>query len=166
MLTRLSEYVTERKSPKDKETGLPKKYVSGLSDAEKKKRKNEFEEKANKTGDARYEMPETSKGKVTKESEYTKKFREQFGTPEDLENPSNDPLKNIVELVHNKLKLDKRKIKNAVEKLKDRGAEAWVTGHRPGANQQQWYLARIYSFFTKGKTYQTADKDIAKELGF
>lgn len=46
-----------------------------------------------------------------------------------------------------------------------RGLAAWKTGHRPGANQQQWGYARVNSFLTKGDgTWGKADKDLAKEV--
>lgn len=46
-----------------------------------------------------------------------------------------------------------------------RGMAAWKTGHRPGANQQQWGYARVNSFLTKGEgTWGKADKDLAKEV--
>ena len=41
---------------------------------------------------------------------------------------------------------------------------AWRTGHRPGASQQAWAYARVSSFLTKGKTYYTADADLAKKV--
>jgi nicotinic acid mononucleotide adenylyltransferase len=41
-----------------------------------------------------------------------------------------------------------------------RGVAAWRTGHRPGTTPQQWGMARVNSFITKGKTYHTADKDL------
>jgi len=42
---------------------------------------------------------------------------------------------------------------------------AWKTGHRPGANQQQWAYARVNSFITKGKgTWGGADKDLAAKV--
>jgi hypothetical protein len=45
-----------------------------------------------------------------------------------------------------------------------RGLAAWKTGHRPGANQQQWGYARINSFLVGAKgTWGGADKDLAKE---
>jgi hypothetical protein len=40
---------------------------------------------------------------------------------------------------------------------------AWRTGHRPGATEQQWGYARVYSFLLKGKTYYTADADLANK---
>lgn len=46
-----------------------------------------------------------------------------------------------------------------------RGLAAWKTGHRPGANQQQWGYARVNSFLTKGEgTWGKADSDLAKEV--
>ena len=46
-----------------------------------------------------------------------------------------------------------------------RGMAAWKTGHRPGANQQQWGYARVNAFLTKGEgTWGGADKDVAKEV--
>lgn len=46
-----------------------------------------------------------------------------------------------------------------------RGMAAWKTGHRPGANQQQWGYARVNSFLTKGDgTWGKADKDLADEV--
>jgi hypothetical protein len=45
----------------------------------------------------------------------------------------------------------------------DRGMAAWRTGHRPGASAQAWGMARVHSFVLHGKTYRTADKDLAEK---
>jgi hypothetical protein len=46
-----------------------------------------------------------------------------------------------------------------------RGMAAWKSGHRPGANQQQWGYARVNAFLTKGEgTWGNADADLAKEV--
>ena len=46
-----------------------------------------------------------------------------------------------------------------------RGLAAWKSGHRPGANQQQWGYARVNAFLTKGEgTWGGADSDLAKEV--
>jgi hypothetical protein len=38
---------------------------------------------------------------------------------------------------------------------------AWNSGHRPGTTPQQWAMARVNSYITKGKgTYHGADKDL------
>ena len=52
-----------------------------------------------------------------------------------------------------------------LRKVYNRGMAAWKTGHRPGANQQQWAYARVNSFITKGKgTWGGADKDLAASV--
>jgi hypothetical protein len=37
---------------------------------------------------------------------------------------------------------------------------AWRTGHRHGATQQQWAMARVNSFIMGGKTTKKADKSL------
>jgi hypothetical protein len=53
--------------------------------------------------------------------------------------------------------------KSILEQVYRRGAAAWATGHRPGATREQWAMARVNSFITRGKTYSTADADLAKK---
>lgn len=48
-----------------------------------------------------------------------------------------------------------------LRKVYNRGLAAWRTGHRPGASQEAWGMARVYSFVLHGKTWRTADKDLA-----
>jgi hypothetical protein len=48
-----------------------------------------------------------------------------------------------------------------LRKVYNRGMAAWRTGHRPGASQEAWGMARVYSFVLHGKTWRTADKDLA-----
>ena len=50
-----------------------------------------------------------------------------------------------------------------LKQVYDRGMAAWKGGHRPGTTPQQWAFARVNSFITKGKTYYTADADLAKK---
>ena len=45
----------------------------------------------------------------------------------------------------------------------NRGMAAWRTGHRPGASQHAWGMARVHSFALHGKTYRTADKDLTEK---
>ena len=48
-----------------------------------------------------------------------------------------------------------------LRKVYNRGMAAWKTGHRPGTTPQQWGMARVNSYITKGKgTYHGADKDL------
>ena len=48
-----------------------------------------------------------------------------------------------------------------IQEVYDRGAAAWGTGgHRPGATQAAWAMARVYSFVTGGKTATGPDSDL------
>src|SRR6056300_1507262 len=52
-----------------------------------------------------------------------------------------------------------------LKKVYDRGMAAWISGHRPGASQQQWAFARVNSFITKSSgTWGGADKDLAAKV--
>ena len=63
-----------------------------------------------------------------------------------------------------KKKSDKSGISLSIlKKVYNRGMAAWKTGHRPGANQQQWAYARVNSFITGGKTRTTGDADLWKQ---
>ena len=49
-----------------------------------------------------------------------------------------------------------------LKKVYNRGMAAWRTGHRPGTTPQQWGMARVNSYITKGKgTYYGADSDLS-----
>lgn len=48
-----------------------------------------------------------------------------------------------------------------------RGVAAWNSGHRPGTTPQQWGMARVNSYITKGKgTYHGADKDLRENKAY
>lgn len=50
---------------------------------------------------------------------------------------------------------------DTLRKVYRRGVAAWNSGHRPGTTPQQWGMARVNSYITKGKgTYHGADKDL------
>ena len=52
-----------------------------------------------------------------------------------------------------------------LKQVYNRGMAAGKGGHRPGATQQQWALARVNSFVTKSSgTWGGADKDLAKKV--
>lgn len=51
-----------------------------------------------------------------------------------------------------------------LRKVYNRGMAAWKTGHRPGTTPQQWGMARVNSYISKGSgTYGGADKDLREE---
>lgn len=58
--------------------------------------------------------------------------------------------------------------KKILDEVYDRGVGAYKTNPksvRPNVKSpEQWAMARVYSFVMKGKTYKTADKDLADKL--
>ena len=52
-----------------------------------------------------------------------------------------------------------------LRKVYNRGLAAYKTGHRPGASQHQWAMARVNSFTTKSSgTWGKADKDLEAKV--
>ena len=58
--------------------------------------------------------------------------------------------------------------KKILDEVYDRGIGAYKTNPksvRPNVkSKEQWAMARVYAFVMKGKTYKTADKDLADKL--
>ena len=53
--------------------------------------------------------------------------------------------------------------KGILKKVYDRGLAAWKVGHKPGTTPQQWGMARVNSFITKGKVWHKYDSDLRKQ---
>ena len=130
---------------------FPKKYFSGLSRTQKKKRMKEIK----KFGKLHWKNPKAYAGFKTdkdphikrKSSSYTLKWKSLYPHSKGLESASKItgvPLGYLKECYN-------------------RGMGAWRTGHRPGATEQQWGYARVYSMLLCGKTYHTTDSDIVKK---
>ena len=70
-----------KKSPEDKETGLPKKYVKGLSKDKAKQHKSQLDRQSKMRDDDpnAYRQTTADKGAKTKPSKYTKKFKQMYG---------------------------------------------------------------------------------------
>jgi len=81
-----------------------------------------------------------------KESKYTKAVRKKYPGAKSLKDKSK---KSGIPLRY-------------LRKVYNRGIGAWKKSHRPGTTPEQWANARVNSFLVKGKTYHTADSDIAK----
>ena len=137
----------------------PKKYYKKLDKDTKKKRAAFFKKKAGsyKKSDDNddYKAAPGDKKAKTKPSIHTKKFKQMYGE----------------QLLDEKIKGLENKAKKTgmpygiLKKVYDRGMAAWKGGHRPGATQQQWALARVNSFVTKSSgTWGGADKDLAKKV--
>jgi hypothetical protein len=128
----------------------PGKYFAGLSRRKRTRRSKEIRKRKSMShkNSRAYRPFSTDKGVKTKKSGYTKKWYARFPKAKSLaakSKASGVPLKYI-------------------KQVYNRGMAAWRTGHRPGATQQQWAYARVHSFLTKGKTYSTADADIAAKV--
>ena len=133
---------------------VPAKYLSGLSESEKKRRIKRIREgMKSKSNDPRAYRPfTTDKGKKVRKSGYTAAFEKKYS--EKLKGLKGDKLKKVSKVT----KIPYKTLKTVY----DRGLAAWRTGHRPGASQQAWGWARVYSFVMKGKTYFTADSDLKR----
>lgn len=167
---------------KDKESGLPKKYVAGLSTSTAKARAAHWKEK-DKLSDSDPKAYEPAPGDATaktKVSKYTKKYHDMYGEASSpaqqaaiaiaMKKAGKKPKNEEVELDEGAAdtSLAAKAKKSGVSlgtlrKVYNRGVAAWNSGHRPGTTPQQWGHARVNSYITKGKTYHTADKDLREE---
>lgn len=102
----------------------------------------------------------TDAGVATKKSSYTERFHKKYGDV-------GGDLRQIARVSY----LDVAPgsslsdYTSALREVFNRGLAAWSTGHRPGASQTAWGYARVYSFILGGKTRNTADADIARDIG-
>jgi len=130
----------------------PARYTTGVKGAAKKRRLKEFEKRAEMDWEdpAAYKPFPSDKGKKTRPSKYTRAYHEEFGE----ENAGS------VDKVARATGIPRR----ILQEVYDRGMAAWRTGHRPGASQQAWGMARVYSFVMGGKTFHTTDADLARQL--
>jgi len=166
----------------DRKGTQPAKYHSGLSKSTKEKRDAHFKKGAkmdDNNSDAYKPAPGDAEAK-TKESEYTKKYKQMYGEEVDFENDVEllNMVEEIASEIYESIELDEAKTESALQKkadksgisygvlkkVYDRGVAAWRTGHRPGTTPAQWGMARVNSFITGGKTRTTADVDLAKGL--
>jgi len=129
-------------------------YFKGLSKKEKDERERVIKRRSKmKSGDPdAYKPFRTDKGKKTKPSSSTLKFKKMFGELNEEEQ----------QLFAEKLSAKIRKsLKKKAEKanapmgalttIYNKGLAAWRTGHRPGASQHAWAMARVNSVLTGGK---------------
>ncbi len=135
-----------------KSESVPEKYLAGLSKQQKIKRVAEIvsRSKTSHKDPYAYKPFSTDKGAITIPSNYTMMYHNVYGkdaggSPAKVAKATGIPV-SILREVYN------------------RGMAAWRTGHRPGASQHAWGIARMYSFVFKGKTWRTADADLAKKL--
>jgi hypothetical protein len=128
----------------------PVKYYRGLSTRKTRQRKQEITRRAKMSfKDPKAYTPfKSDKGVKTRKSSYTERFHRKY--------PGVKSLPEIAKATGIS--------KTILQEVYDRGMAAWRTGHRPGASQQAWGMARVYSFALKGKTWRTADADLARKV--
>jgi hypothetical protein len=147
----------ERALARDKSTDQPKKYVSGLTDKQKKSHDKHLEKQGKKSDSDKsaYKQSPADKVAKTKPSKHTNKFKQMYG-----EDYLNEKIKGL------ETKAKKSGMPYSIlKKVYDRGMAAWKGGHRPGTTPQQWAFARVNSFTTKSSgTWGKADSDLAKQV--
>lgn len=129
----------------------PPKYYAGLTLKQKIQRKKEIESHKTKhhwSNSRAYTPFKSDKfAKTKKKSSYTVEWNKRFPEAKSIE--------------------DRSKVtgvpKRFLKKSFNRGAAAWLTGHRPGASESQWGYARVSSFLLCGKTHYTTDSDLVRE---
>ena len=132
---------------------VPEKYLAGLGPKEAARRKREIaarkkesSSKASSYRPFRTDRDASGKNRRTRPSRHTRAYKRKWGVGGSVSQVAREtgiPTK-VLRDVYN------------------RGLAAWRTGHRPGATQHQWAMARVYSFATGGPTWNTADADLAK----
>ncbi len=139
---------------------VPKKYTKGLGESTKDRRRAEIRKrlKGKKSFKA---LPGDAKAK-TKPSKYTKRIAEtglRETIQEETTKGTGSTRERFIKAVARVTEIPRPIIKEVYEK----GLAAWAVGHRPGATQDQWARARIYSFLAKGRTVETADKQLFED---
>ena len=147
----------ERALARDKSTDQPKKYVSGLTNKQKKSHDRHLEKQGKKSDSDKsaYKQSPADKKAKTIPSKHTNKFKQMYG-----EDYLNEKIKGL------ETKAKKSGMPYGIlKKVYDRGMAAWKGGHRPGTTPQQWAFARVNSFTTKSSgTWGKADSDLAKQV--
>jgi len=128
----------------------PPKYYRGLSTRKKGQRRREITRRAKMSwkNPAAYRPFATDRGTKRRPSSYTSRFHAKY--------PGVTGLPAISKATHVPM--------SVLNKVYDRGLAAWRTGHRPGASQHAWGMARVHSFVLHGKTWRTADADLARRI--
>jgi hypothetical protein len=126
----------------------PLKYYRGLTRKQNLQRKRSATRRTKMSWkDPKAYVPfKSDKGVKTRKSSYSERFHKKY--------PGVKSLSEISKATGVPVK--------TLQTVYDRGMAAWRTGHRPGASAQAWGMARVHSFVLHGKTYRTADADLAK----
>ena len=152
----------EEKLINDKLDNVFEAYHTGLSASTAKKREahwKKMEKYSDKDDRAYQDAPgdKEARKKPMPQSVHTKKYHAMYG--EEIEQIVNEAADGLA------AKASKSGVSlSTLKKVYARGVAAWNSGHRPGTTPQQWGMARVNSYITKGKgTYHGADKDLHED---
>lgn len=136
---------------------VPKKYTKGLGESTQDRRRAEIRKRLK--GKKSFEpLPGDAKAK-TRESRYTKRIKDsglRKVIQEETTKGKGSTRERFIKAVSRVTDIPKP----IIQEVYDKGLAAWAVGHRPGATQDQWARARMYSFLSKGRTTETADKQL------
>ena len=126
----------------------PAKYHRGLTRRQNAQRKRSATRRTRMSwkDPKAYSPWKTDKGVKTRRSSYSSRFHSKY--------PEAKTLPEIAKATGVPV--------STLRTVYNRGMAAWRTGHRPGASQHAWGMARVHSFVLHGKTWRTADADLAK----
>lgn len=139
---------------------VPKKYTKGLGESTQARRKAEIRKRI-KGKESFKPLPGDARAK-TKPSKYTKKIKDsglRSVIQEEAVKKEGKPRERFIKAVASVTDIPK----GIIQEVFDKGLAAWAVGHRPGATQDQWARARVYSFLSKGRTVDTADKKLFEQ---
>jgi predicted transcriptional regulator len=149
----------EEKVINDKLDNVFEAYHTGLSASTAKARESHWkkmEKYSDRDPRAYQDAPgdKAARKKDMPQSVHTKKYKAMYG--EEIEQMVNEAAGGLAD------KAKKSGVSlSTLKKVYARGVAAWNSGHRPGTTPQQWGMARVNSYITKGKgTYHGADKDL------
>ena len=140
---------------------VPSKYTKGLGESTADRRKAEIRKRATGKKESFEPLPGDARAK-TKESKYTKRIKDS-GLRQVI---SEEATKGTGSTRDRFIKATARVTeipRPIIQSVYDKGLAAWAVGHRPGATQDQWARARVYSFLSKGRTVETADKQLFEQ---
>ena len=128
-------------------------YFKGLSKKEKDERERVIKRRSKmKSNDPDAYRPfKSDKGKKTKPSSSTLKFKKMFG--ELSEEQQQVFAEKLSAKIRTSLKNKAKKANapmGALTTIYNKGLAAWRTGHRPGASQHAWAMGRVNSFLAGG----------------
>ena len=140
---------------------VPRKYTSGLGESTADRRRAEIRKRATGKKKSFKPLPGDARAK-TRPSQYTNRIKNsglRQVIREETTKGTGSTRERFIKAVARVTDIPRRIIKEVYEK----GLAAWAVGHRPGATQDQWARARVYSFLAKGRTVETADKQLFEE---